>query len=151
MKQLCQETSVARVTVTRAFRATKPALFVGKGADGCEYAFGVLDDGRCAISRDGKVMRAWDHGNLGVDSAVDEYCRLTGAAGMKPISERVRAFEQPRLRPTKGKAMLSTDELIEGRIFILILKNAAGVSSQWMQSLSGEVATHWYTIYRDSD
>ena len=47
--------------------------------------------------------------------------------------------------------MLSKDELIDGRIFILILKDAAGVSSRWMQTLSGEVASHWYTIYRDSD
>ena len=47
--------------------------------------------------------------------------------------------------------MLSKDELSDGRVFILILRDAAGVSSQWMQTLSGELASHWYGIYRDSD
>jgi len=47
--------------------------------------------------------------------------------------------------------MLSKDELSDGRFFILVLRDAAGVSSRWMQTLSGEVASHWYAIYRDSD
>ena len=104
MKQLSRETAVARVKVAQAFQATQPALFVGKGADGSQYAFGVLDDGRCAISRDGKVMKAWDYDHLGIDTAVDEYCSLTGPGGTKSVSERVRAFDvQPRSRPSKGR------------------------------------------------
>ena len=76
MKQLSQETAVARVTGARAFRAAQPALFVGEGADGSQYAFGILDDGRCAISRDGLVIKAWDYDHLGIDTAVDEYCAM---------------------------------------------------------------------------
>ena len=104
MKQLSQETAVARVTGARAFRAAQPALFVGEGADGSQYAFGILDDGRCAISRDGLVIKAWDYDHLGIDTAVDEYCALTGPAGTKPVSERVRAFAaRLQSRPSKGR------------------------------------------------
>ena len=69
----------------------EPPLFVGEGTDGHHYAFGVLTDGRCAITRDGKVLRAWSHDQLGIDSAVDQFCALTDPQGLKAISERVRA------------------------------------------------------------
>ena len=66
-------------------------LFAARSADGHHYAFGVLTDGRCAITRDGKVLRAWSHDQLGIDSAVDQFCALTDPQGLKAISERVRA------------------------------------------------------------
>ena len=47
--------------------------------------------------------------------------------------------------------MLSHDELNNGSTFILKLQNAAGVWSQWVQTLHGDTARHWYEIYRDSD
>ena len=47
--------------------------------------------------------------------------------------------------------MLSKDELSNGRVFILKLRDAAGVPSQWMETLRGETARRWYTIYRSSD
>ena len=78
-------------------------LFAARGADGHHYAFGVLTDGRCAITCDGKLMRAWSHDQLGIDSAVDEFCGLTEPQGVKAISERVRAFAlQGAARPQKS-------------------------------------------------
>ena len=47
--------------------------------------------------------------------------------------------------------MLSSDELTNGRIFILQLWDAAGVPSQWAETLRGETARRWYDIYRTSN
>ena len=83
-------------------RFEKP-LFAGKGADGHQYTFGVLTDGRCAITCDGKLMQAWSHDQLGIDSAVDQFCALTDSRGLKAISDRVRAFAlQPAARRSKS-------------------------------------------------
>ena len=99
-----QENAVAKVTIAPADWATQRPLFVGKGADGHQYVFVVLDDGRCALTRDGKVMQAWSHDDLGIDTAVDQFCALTGVAGLAPVSERARAFAvQPRSRAIKGR------------------------------------------------
>jgi len=47
--------------------------------------------------------------------------------------------------------MISNDELHDGMRFVLQLRNSAGVPSQWMETLKGDVARRWYEIYRDSD
>jgi hypothetical protein len=47
--------------------------------------------------------------------------------------------------------MLSPDELATGITFILKLKDATGIPVQWVQSLRGAVAKHWYDIYTRSD
>lgn len=47
--------------------------------------------------------------------------------------------------------MLSRDDISHGRIFVLKLWDADGVPSQWVESLKGELAKHWYRIYRNSD
>ena len=47
--------------------------------------------------------------------------------------------------------MLSTDELNDGRTFILKLRDAAGATLFWVEKLSGEMARRWYDIYRNSD
>lgn len=47
--------------------------------------------------------------------------------------------------------MLSIDELKDGIPFILKLADTAGTSQQWIESLSGPTAEHWYNIYRNSD
>ena len=47
--------------------------------------------------------------------------------------------------------MISHDELTNGMTFVLQLRNAAGVASQWMETLRGDVARRWYEIYRSSD
>jgi hypothetical protein len=75
----------------------------------------------------------------------------TGRLQSKPTwfsTERCAAtsaffFEQVR--------MISHDELTNGMTFVLQLRNAAGVASQWMETLRGDVARRWYEIYRSSD
>ena len=47
--------------------------------------------------------------------------------------------------------MLSNDELVDGKTFILRLRDAAGVASHWIETLRGDVARRWYDIYRRSD
>jgi hypothetical protein len=47
--------------------------------------------------------------------------------------------------------MLSTDELTNGTTFILKLPDLNGKAIYWMQKLKGDVARHWYNIYRQSD
>jgi hypothetical protein len=47
--------------------------------------------------------------------------------------------------------MISVDELHDGLPFILQLRNAAGVASQWMETLRGDVARHWCDIYETSN
>jgi hypothetical protein len=47
--------------------------------------------------------------------------------------------------------MISDDELHDGMMFILQLKNSAGVEFQWMETLKDQVARRWYDIYRSSD
>jgi len=47
--------------------------------------------------------------------------------------------------------MLSTDELNDGRTFILKLRDAAGAKLFWVEKLRGEMARRWYDIYRNSD
>ena len=47
--------------------------------------------------------------------------------------------------------MLSIDEVNNGIMFILKLQDAAGVSFQWVQTLSGDLAKRWYDIYERSD
>ena len=47
--------------------------------------------------------------------------------------------------------MLSNDELTGGMPFILRLWDAAGVPTQWLETLRGDVARRWYDIYRASD
>ena len=47
--------------------------------------------------------------------------------------------------------MLSTDEIAEGTTFILKLPDADGNPIFWMETLKGDVARHWYDIYRGSD
>jgi len=47
--------------------------------------------------------------------------------------------------------MLSTDELNDGTTFILKLPDTSGNVIFWMQRLKGDVARHWYNIYRQSD
>ena len=42
--------------------------------------------------------------------------------------------------------MLSNDELTNGRTFMLKLWNAAGVSSQWVETLRGDTARRWYDV-----
>jgi hypothetical protein len=47
--------------------------------------------------------------------------------------------------------MLSPDELKNGMTFVLQLDNAGGERVQWIETLRGETARHWYEIYRRSD
>ena len=47
--------------------------------------------------------------------------------------------------------MLSRDDIAHGRIFVLKLWDADGVASQWVETLKGDLAKHWYRIYRNSD
>jgi hypothetical protein len=47
--------------------------------------------------------------------------------------------------------MLSTDELANGKTFVLKLKDTSGTSIQWVQVLHGAIARRWYDIYRASD
>jgi hypothetical protein len=47
--------------------------------------------------------------------------------------------------------MISDDELDNGMPFILQLRDSAGIASQWMETLRGEVARRWYNIYQSSD
>ena len=47
--------------------------------------------------------------------------------------------------------MLSPDELTDGTTFILKLPDLNGNVIYWMQKLKGDVARHWYNIYRQSD
>jgi hypothetical protein len=47
--------------------------------------------------------------------------------------------------------MLSNDELTIGIPFILQLRDAEGGRIHWVQTLQGEMARHWYDIYRGSD
>jgi len=47
--------------------------------------------------------------------------------------------------------MLSADELINGRIFVLKLWDATGVPCYWVERLRGDIARRWYDIYRRSD
>jgi hypothetical protein len=47
--------------------------------------------------------------------------------------------------------MLSNDELINGMPFVLKLWDAAGVATEWRETLKGDVARRWYDIYRRSD
>jgi hypothetical protein len=48
-------------------------------------------------------------------------------------------------------SMLSNDELNDGMLFVLQLRNASGVECQWMEILRGDVAKHWLHIYQTSD
>lgn len=63
-------------------------------------------------------------------------------------------------RPIEGKrascrerwiTMLSDDELRDGMPFILQLRNSIGIAFQWMETLRGDMARHWYEIYQSSD
>jgi hypothetical protein len=47
--------------------------------------------------------------------------------------------------------MLSKDEITNGRTFILKLWDAEGKPTQWIETLRGDVARHWYDIYATSD
>jgi hypothetical protein len=47
--------------------------------------------------------------------------------------------------------MLSIDELNDGVPFILKLTDPSGTTRQWIESLSGPTAAHWYNIYRKSN
>lgn len=47
--------------------------------------------------------------------------------------------------------MLSNDELSNGMTFILKLSDAGGTPAQWVATLQGGVAAHWYEVYRTSD
>jgi hypothetical protein len=47
--------------------------------------------------------------------------------------------------------MLSNDELTNGMPFVLKLWDAAGVATEWHETLSGDLARRWYDIYRRSD
>jgi hypothetical protein len=47
--------------------------------------------------------------------------------------------------------MLSIDELNDGIPFILKLADVDGTPRQWVETLSGNIAKHWYNIYRDSN
>jgi hypothetical protein len=47
--------------------------------------------------------------------------------------------------------MPGNDELQDGMLFILQLRNSSGVTRQWMEILRGDVARHWLHIYRTSN
>ena len=47
--------------------------------------------------------------------------------------------------------MMSHDEVNNGMTFILKLHDGAGTPFQWIQTLRGADALHWYEIYRRSD
>jgi hypothetical protein len=47
--------------------------------------------------------------------------------------------------------MLSIDELNDGIPFILKLADVDGTPRQWVETLSGNIAKHWYIIYRHSN
>jgi hypothetical protein len=47
--------------------------------------------------------------------------------------------------------MISNDELHDGMAFVLQLRDSASVTSQWMETLQGDIARRWYDIYRTSD
>jgi len=47
--------------------------------------------------------------------------------------------------------MLSKDELANGRPFILKLWDAQGKSTQWVETLRGDVARRWFQIYSTSN
>jgi hypothetical protein len=47
--------------------------------------------------------------------------------------------------------MLSRNEVDNGRIFILKLRDSAGAPFQWVEKLRGADALRMYTIYRTSD
>lgn len=47
--------------------------------------------------------------------------------------------------------MLSKDEIDGGMTFILRLWDAVGDSTQWVETLRGDVARRWYEIHRSSD
>jgi hypothetical protein len=47
--------------------------------------------------------------------------------------------------------MISDDELKDGMPFLLQLRDASGTNSQWLETLHGDLAMHWYDIYRFSN
>ena len=47
--------------------------------------------------------------------------------------------------------MLSKDELDRGLSFILKLQGSDGSPVQWVETLRGESAVHWFEIYRTSN
>jgi hypothetical protein len=47
--------------------------------------------------------------------------------------------------------MLSNADLNDGMLFILQLQTRAGEALQWIQTLRGDVARRWYSIYQSSD
>jgi hypothetical protein len=47
--------------------------------------------------------------------------------------------------------MLSKNELSNGITFILKLVDAGGTPAQWVATLQGDAAVHWYEVYRNSD
>jgi hypothetical protein len=47
--------------------------------------------------------------------------------------------------------MLSKDQLSNGATFILKLTDTDGVPAQWVATLHGDIAAHWYLVYQTSD
>jgi len=47
--------------------------------------------------------------------------------------------------------MLSKDEIADGILFILKLPSATGTPVYWMEKLRGDIAVHWFDIFRESD
>jgi len=47
--------------------------------------------------------------------------------------------------------MLSKDELKDGINVVLKLRDSAGEPIFWMQKLCGQIAAHWYHIYKTSN
>jgi hypothetical protein len=47
--------------------------------------------------------------------------------------------------------MSCVDELKDGRMFILKIRDAARAEFFWVEKLRGETAARWYDIYRNSD
>jgi hypothetical protein len=69
--------------------------------------------------------------------------------GVQP--RRLLCLLERALRRERLIFMISDDELRNGMPFILQLRNSSGIKSQWMETLRGEVARHWYDIYQSSD
>jgi hypothetical protein len=53
-------------------------IFYARSTDGVTVTFGMLKDGRCAVARAGRLIRAWSADRPGIYASVAYFRRLTG-------------------------------------------------------------------------
>ena len=80
----------------------RQAIFSGMAnSDGARVDFVSLDDGRCALLRDGQFVAAWGNDMYGIDDGVRRFLEMTNVVQPRGRGEKIATRAMTRSQPSR--------------------------------------------------